>query len=83
MTQTFFVCGYCGEKREAKNVVIVSEDDYSGYGDPDELAKPPERRRIHQCGFLAIRCKEHTNAEKNAKRAMLRHLRTGGRVKLS
>ena len=80
---TYFRCGQCGALRPAEDMVVLSEDDFSEYGQPEELAKPATSRRGHQCGFLAIRCREHKDAEKLAQRAMLRHLRSAGRVKLS
>ena len=80
---TYFRCGQCGTIRQAQEMVIYSEDEFSEYGPPEELAKPAISRHGHRCGFLAIRCKEHKNAERLARQAMLRHLKSGGRVKLS
>ena len=82
MATTLFKCGQCGRMAEASEMVILSEEDYGAYGDPDELAKPVLERHVHQCGFMAIRCKAHPNAEQLAHRAMLRHLTHGGRVKI-
>jgi len=79
---TMFKCGQCGRLADASEMVILSEDDYHSYGKPEELARPVLERRVHSCGFTAIRCKAHANAEQLADRAMLRHLRSGGRVKI-
>ncbi len=69
-----FVCGQCGARRPLADVVIVSEDEFVGLVRREDLARPAIARRIHDCGFIAIRCKEHVGAERLATQAVKRHL---------
>lgn len=73
--ETRFVCGQCGATREESDVVVVYEDEFLGVCEHDsDYALPAVGRPVHTCGFAAIRCKEHHNAERNAIRAVKRHL---------
>lgn len=73
--ETKFVCGLCGAVRDASDVVIVREEDFLSVCDKEsDYALPAVSRPAHDCGFIAIRCKEHRNAERNAVRAVKRHL---------
>ena len=72
--ETKCVCGLCGAIRDESDVVIVSETEFMEVCDRESDYAKPATARGHYCGYVAIRCKEHRNAERNAIRAVKRHL---------